>query len=420
MYMSAKKPIKVGLIGCGTIAFRAYMPTILKHFSMVDVVRFADTIPERAALFAEKFGGTACTNDEIYNDPEIEVVLNLTYPSSHYEVNKAALEHGKHVHCEKMMAVTWEEGKELAELAEEKGLWFTLAPDTFLGGAWQTCRHIIDSGIIGRPAAVLATLGGGGNVARLDIGTSTRRELPKEEGTLPPWFLPLPGSNPRPPQGSSTPFDMGGYYLHNMINMFGNINRVSGVCRAAQERVQVLDPLNTRYGEYVDTPDPTTMIGTLEFDCGVTGVIMIPGGKMEQSFIVSGTEGILFCPDPNFFGGEVVIQHNSGKGLVFGPARGPLPDGKFTVPTTFGYNTESRGVGLMDLAFAIRNGRKPRCHYSMGFQAFECVHGMIDSFKTGVEHKMLSHTERPRALKQGNLDSGFSSDPFAQQSFFDD
>ena len=61
--MSEKKPIKVGLIGCGTIAYRAYMPTILKHFNMVDVVKFADMIPERAALFAEKFGGTACTNE---------------------------------------------------------------------------------------------------------------------------------------------------------------------------------------------------------------------------------------------------------------------------------------------------------------------------------------------------------------------
>ncbi len=418
--MSEKKPIKVGLIGCGTIALRAYMPTILKQYNMVDVVKFADTVPERAELFAKKFGGAACTNEEIYNDPEIEVVLNLTYPSSHYEVSKAALLAGKHVHCEKMMAVTWEEGRELAELAESKGLWLTLAPDTFLGGVWQTCRHIVDTGIIGQPVMVMAMLGGGGNAVRSGIGESTRRELPKEEAPLPPWIVPLPGSNPRPPQGSGAPFDMGGYYLHNMINLFGNIHRVSGICRPAHETATTLDPLNTMYGETVATPEPTTMIGTLEFDSGVTGVMMMPAGKVEQQFIVSGTEGVLFMPDPNFFGGDIVIQHNSGKGMIFDPKRGPLPDGKFTVPTTFGYNTEARGVGLMDLAFAIRNGRKPRCHYSMGYQAFECVHGMIDSYKTGVEHVMISRVERPKAVKQGILGGGFESGGFEQQSCFDD
>ena len=417
--MSEKKPIKVGLIGCGTIALRAYMPTIIKQYNMVDVVKFADTVPERAELFAKKFGGVACTNEEIYNDPEIEVVLNLTYPSSHYEVTKAALLAGKHVHCEKMMAVTWEEGKELAELAEAKGLWLTLAPDTFLGGAWQTCRHIVDTGVIGEPVMVMAMLGGGGNAGSARIGESTRRELPKEDRPLPPWIVPLPGSNPRPPQGSGAPFDMGGYYLHNMINLFGNIHRVSGVCRPGREKNTTLDPLNTMYGEYVETPEPTTMIGTLEFDCGVTGVMMRPSGKTDKQFIVSGTEGVLFMPDPNFFGGDIVIQHNSGKGMVFDPKLGPLPDGKFTVPTTFGYNTEARGVGLMDLAFAIRNGRKPRCHYSMGYQAFECVHGMIDSYKTGTAHVMVSYVERPKPVKQG-IFSGFSAGGFDQQSCFDD
>ncbi|MBQ1377330.1 MAG: Gfo/Idh/MocA family oxidoreductase [Lachnospiraceae bacterium] len=421
--MSEKKPIKVGLIGCGTIANRAYMPSIINQFSMVDVVKFADTVPERAEMFAKKFGGVACTNEDIYNDPEIEVVLNLTYPSSHYEVTKNAILAGKHVHCEKMMAVTWEEGKELADLAEEKGVWFTMAPDTFLGGVWQTCRHIIDLGVIGEPVSVFCALGRGGMGMGGRFGKSTRREYPRLDnggGGFPMMGERLPGFNPRPPQGSGAPFDMGGYYLHNMINMFGNIHRVSGVCRPAQEKQTVMDPLNTMYKEYQETPEPTMMIGTLEFDSGVAGVFLMPPGKMDTQFQVIGTNGTLFCPDPNFFGGEIVIQHNSGKPMVFDPKWGPLPDGKFTVPTICGYNNESRGIGLMDLAFAIRNGRKPRCHYSMGLQAFECVHGMIESYKTGIEHVMISHTERPKAAKPG-FSAGFGeNESFAQQSYFDD
>jgi len=420
--MNEKKPIKVGLIGCGSIAYRAYMPTILKQFNMVDVVKFADSVPERAQMFAEKFGGVACTNEEIYNDPEIEVVLNLTYPSSHYEVSKAAILAGKHVHCEKMMAVTWEEGQELVRLAEEQGVYLTLAPDTFLGGAWQTCRHLIDTGAIGQPVAALCLLAAGGAAPLPAIGHSIRRELPQDEQPLPPWVTPLPGSNPRPPQGSGAPFDMGGYYLHNLINMLGNIHSVSGVCKAQNETAQWFDPLNTAYGQKIETPEPTTMLGTLEFDSGAVGSIAVlsdVGGRANQQFVIYGTEAILHCPDPNFFGGDIVIQSFSGRGMGFDPKTGPTPAGMFTVPTYHGYNTESRGIGLMDLAFAIRNGRKPRCHYSMGFQAFECVHGMIDSYQNGTKHQMISKVSRPEAVRPGAF-SGFGLNGFEQQSYFDD
>ena len=339
------------------------------------------------------------TNEEIYNHPDIQIVVNLTNVWSHYEVTKAALEHGKHVYCEKMMAETFEKGKELYDLAKEKGLRYSVAPDTFLGAGMQTCRKYIDDGLIGTPLSVQVTVVKDLYPNRPD---DVRMNTDNNGGTI--------------------PFDMGGYYLHGMQLMFGPVKRVAGFTRHLKKRWS--NPASPKYGEEVVLESPNFVQVALEFESGVLGSFTAVDACIRDSnvngFYVYGTEGILFCPDPNFFGGEVVIQHNSGKGLVFDPARGPLPDGKFTVPTTFGYNTESRGVGLMDLAFAIRNGRKPRCHYSMGFQAFECVHGMIDSFKTGVEHKMLSHTERPRALKQGNLDSGFSSDPFAQQSFFDD
>jgi len=421
--MSEFKPIKVGLIGCGQIASSAYMPTILKQYNMVDVVKFADSVPERAELFAKTFGGVACTNEEIYNDPEIEVVLNLTFPTSHYEVCKAAILAGKHVHCEKMMAVTWEQGKELADLAEEKGVWLTLAPDTFLGGAWQTCRHIIDSGIIGQPIAAFCQVSGGG-AAKLNLGHSTRRELPEEERPAPPWErMKLPGYNPRTPEGSGLPFDMGGYYLHNLINMFGNINRVTGYCKAQNTQATTMDPLNTMYKQYVPTPDPSTMIGTLEFDNGVLGSVLFAsgvGGRPDQQFIVYGSEATMYCPDPNFFGGEIVIQTYSGKPMIFDPKRGPLPPDRYTLPTWFGYNDQARGVGVMDLAFAIRNGRKPRCHYSMGLQAFECVHGMIDSCENGVQHKMVSHCDRPKAVQPGIKGGMFGGNNFEQQSCFDD
>ena len=86
---------------------------------------------------------------EAFNDPEVEVILNLTRPHEHYEVTKQGLLHGKHVYSEKPLAVDMDEAKELVALAEEKGLRLGGAPDTFMGAGIQTARRVIDQGLIG-------------------------------------------------------------------------------------------------------------------------------------------------------------------------------------------------------------------------------------------------------------------------------
>ena len=113
---------------------------------------------EKARKAAERYHCEYMTNDEIYNCPDIQIVVNLTNVWSHYEVTKAALEHGKHVYCEKMAAESFEDAKELYDLAKEKGLMYAMAPDTFLGGGYQTCRYLIDQGFIGEPFAADAVI----------------------------------------------------------------------------------------------------------------------------------------------------------------------------------------------------------------------------------------------------------------------
>ena len=411
--MSNLKPVKCGLIGCGAIAVRSYMPSILKQFGMVDVVKFADTVPERAQMFAEKFGGVACTNEEIYNDPEIEIVINLTYPNSHYEVSKAAILAGKNVHTEKMMAVTWEEGQELVKLAEEKGVWFTTAPDTFLGGAWQTARKLLDDGYIGRPIAAYCFVPRGSMVLGGIMGESTRRAYPPQgdgEDMFAKFMGMLPGKNPRSAYGSGLPYDMGGYYLHNLINLFGNIESVTGYIDKLKDPKVSYDPLNTHYNEIYPDFDRDTLVGSLKFSNGVLANIAFVAGMSQtpaEVFTVYGTEGTLVLPDPNYFGGSVRIQ--SACDASFGARTKD-----WEVPLTHGFLDEARGIGVCDLAFAIRNGRKPRCHYGMGWQAFETVHGMIDSTINGTVHKMVSHVERPKAVQPG-FRSGMG-----QASFLDD
>ena len=89
--------------------------------------------------------------DELLADPDVDLVVNLTIPQAHVGVSRAALDAGKSVYCEKPLALTVKEGRELVAAARSKGLRIGCAPDTFLGAGLQTCRGLIDSGAIGEP-----------------------------------------------------------------------------------------------------------------------------------------------------------------------------------------------------------------------------------------------------------------------------
>ncbi len=150
------------------------------------------------------------TVEEMMNDPEIEVIVNLTYPESHVAVTKMAFEHGKHVYCEKMMAPTFEDATELMRLMKEKNLMYTTAPDTFLGAWEQSARKYLDDGIVGKPVTVHA-----------QVTMHYNPETPFFDTAPKYYFFPLH-------YGGGFPFDLGGYYIHEMINLFGSIKRVTG------------------------------------------------------------------------------------------------------------------------------------------------------------------------------------------------
>ena len=92
---------------------------------------------ETAKKCAINYNIEAVTVEELLKDKEIEIILNLTIPRAHFEVSKMALENGKHSYAEKPMAVNFEDGKKLVELAKEKNLYIGNAPDTFWVGVFR-------------------------------------------------------------------------------------------------------------------------------------------------------------------------------------------------------------------------------------------------------------------------------------------
>ena len=116
--------IKIGIIGCGGIANGKHMPALAK-LADCEMTAFCDIIPERAEKAAKKFGtpdAKAYTDyRELLKDPSISVVHVCTPNRSHSFITVDALEAGKHVMCEKPMAINTAEAQKMLDAAKRTG-----------------------------------------------------------------------------------------------------------------------------------------------------------------------------------------------------------------------------------------------------------------------------------------------------------
>lgn len=119
-----EKVTRVGIIGCGGIANGKHMPALAK-VENCEMVAFCDIIEERAVKAAEKFGTPDATVYTDYKkllaDPTIDVVHVCTPNRSHSFITVDALHAGKHVMCEKPMAINSAEAKKMLDAARETG-----------------------------------------------------------------------------------------------------------------------------------------------------------------------------------------------------------------------------------------------------------------------------------------------------------
>ena len=340
----------------------------------LEVVAVADLLVERAEEQARAHGvPRACSPEELFADPEVEVVLNLTVPAVHAEVSLAALEAGKHVYTEKPLAVSREDGRRLLEVATARRLLIGCAPDTFLGGGLQTCRKVMDEGIIGEPVAATAVMMTHG-----------------PEGWHPnPDFFYQPGAGPM--------FDMGPYYLTALTTLLGPVRRVTGSARATfPEREITSQPLT---GTTITVNTPTHVAGVMDFEGGAVGTLVTSFDvwSEEHSRIdVYGTEGTLSVPDPNTFGGQVRVWRSGD-------------DSWTDVPLTHPYTTDSRGLGLADMAQALRSGRKHRASGELGGHVLDVIHAFLDSSEGGRHVDVASTFDRPEPLPAGEKVFGGAS-----------
>jgi len=356
--------VKVGIIGCGNIS--SIYCQAGKRFEILDIAACADLVPERAAGRAEEYGiPRACTVEELLADPEIEIVIDLTTPPVHAEVALAALDAGKSVYNEKPLAIDRADGRRILKLASEKGLRVGGAPDTFLGAGLQTCRKLVDDGWIGEPVAATAFMMCHGH----------------ESWHPNPEFYYKVGGGPM--------FDMGPYYLTALIHLMGPVRRVTGSARITfPERVITSQP---KAGAVISVDVPTHVAGILNFDSGAVGTIVTSfdvWAAQVPRIEVYGTEGSLAVPDPNTFGGPVLV-HRAGA------------DEWSEVPLAYGYTTNSRGIGVADMAYALRSGRDHRANGELVFHVLDIMCGIHDASRDGQHVELGSTCQRPAPLPLG-------------------
>lgn len=358
--------VKIGIIGCGNIS-DIYLKNCTQVFDNLEVVACADLIHERAQAKAEQYNlAKACSVEELLRDPEIEIVVNLTTPDAHAEVCLAALKAGKNVYVEKPLAITREDGKKILELAKEKGLLVGGAPDTFLGAGIQTCRKLIDDGWIGEPIGATAFMVNHGH----------------ESWHPDPEFYYKVGGGPM--------FDMGPYYLTALIALMGPVKRVTGSVRITfPERVITSEP---KYGTKITVDVSTHVAGIMDFESGAIGTILTSFDVWDSQLPrieVYGTTGSMIVPDPNTFGGPVYIKRAGDQDWI-------------EMPLSHGYAENSRGLGVSDMARALREGGAHRANGQMMYHVLDIMHGFHDASQQGRHIELESTCQQPSPLPMPN------------------
>jgi predicted dehydrogenase len=350
---------RIAIVGCGNIS-DTYFKNCLEFG--LDIAACTDMDMSRAEAKAAQFGLTARPLNEVFADPSIELIVNLTPPNAHAEISRAALNAGKHVYSEKPLAINRKDGAQLLELAQRKGLRVGCAPDTFLGAGLQTCRKLIDDGLIGEPVAAVAFMAGRG----------------MEMWHPNPDFFYQPGAGPM--------FDIGPYYLTTLVSMLGPVRRLTGSTRISfPERLITSEPLA---GTKIKVNTPTHVTGILDFVGGPVATVItsfdVWAANLPQVEIY-GAEGSLSLPDPNTFGGPVRVKSAKDEEWQ-------------EVPLLNGRTEESRGLGVRDMAAAMREDRSHRASAEMAFHVLDLMQSFEEASTSGQHIEIQSRCERPAAL----------------------
>jgi predicted dehydrogenase len=375
--MAARSPLRVGVVGCGNIS-DIYLLNA-PRFRDIVVTACADLNSKAAERQAERYAIDARSVEDLLKSDDVDIVLNLTIPEAHVGVSLQAIKAGKHVYSEKPLATRVTDGEAIVAAAKAKGLRVGAAPDTVLGAGIQEARALIDAGAIGKPLTGLAAVMSHG----------------MEHWHPNPSFFFRPGAGPV--------FDMGPYYLSALVTLLGPVASVQAAGQIGFEERVVTTPTSPAQGESIKVETFTNVHALLDFASGAHVTLLASWDVWKHSISpieLHGQKASLRLPDPNWFGGNVLIAgkdedwrtiHTDSK--TFGKKNWPATGPKFA---------NDRGLGLADMARAIIDGRPHRASGDIALHVLAVMAGILEAATEGRRTPIALRCERPIPLGEAD------------------
>ena len=376
--------LNVGLIGCGHISETYFRSR--DYFNNINITVCTDISIKAAKKCAEEYNIKSKQVDELLNDPDIDIILNLTNPTSHYETIKKTLLSGKHSYCEKPLSINYEQGKELIELAKSKNLYLGNAPDTFLGGGGQLTKKIIDSGEVGDIKL--------GNFTFAFPGVQSWHPNPE------PWFV----------EGGGPILDMGPYYYTMLVNLLGPAKNIRAYATTVSKYRNIGD--GPKKGKDFKVEIPTSYYIIIEFhnDALIQGFLSFDVINHESNFMdFFGTKGSIIGPDPNMFGGPIKVSLTEGgeweeystENMILGKTNIFNQSGRSNEAPT---NANYRGVGLAEMIYSIENKQIHRCNEKLVLHVLDMLDTTIKSAEQNKNLKLRTTCEKTKPFLDNEID----------------
>ena len=374
---------KVGLIGCGNIAETYFRSQI--YFNNIKIISCADINVEAAKKCANQYNIHSMLVDDMLANDDIDTILNLTPPQVHYDVIKKTLLVGKHSYCEKPLSIKFEQGQELVNLAKENNLYLGNAPDTFLGAGGQLSRQLIDSGDLGEIKL--------GNFIFAFPGVQSWHPNPE------PWYI----------KGGGPIMDMGPYFYTMLVNLLGPAKSVFAQSTRVSQYKEIGD--GPKKGKKFEVEVPTSYLINIEFENSIViqGFMSFDVLNHQRNHMeFYGTKGSIVGPDPNMFGGPILVSlEEGGEWKEYSTENMKL--GKTNIFNQSARSNEDpehanyRGAGLSDMIYSIENNIEHRCNGKLVLHVLDILELTIKSAETSQRLFMRTTCDKPKPFSEKEI-----------------
>jgi len=256
--------LRVGIVGCGDVAHRHYLPGIASRADRVAVAAVADPNPAAArgvaAALADWSPGATTYRSaaEMLAGETLDAVFNLTPAPLHGAVNREILETGAACFSEKPLASTLAEADALIDLAAASEMLFLVAPGSAATAPMRWLKGVIDDANLGRATLAVAH--------HADAGPANWREY---TGDPTPFYR----------EGVGPVFDHGVYRLHELTFLLGPVATVQAMGTIALPRRRIRG--GPKKGDTIEVTTPDHVLVQLEFASGVLGQLLASFGTLD-------------------------------------------------------------------------------------------------------------------------------------------